>query len=63
MPFKTRITEMLEIEHPIIQGGMQWVGTVEMASAVSNADGLGIRTAPTQPTPQALAEEIGAAGQ
>ena len=58
MPFKTRITELLEIEHPIVQGGMQWVGTAEMASAVSNAGGLGILTALTQPTPQALAEEI-----
>ena len=40
MAFKTRITEMLGIEHPIVQGGMQWVGTAEMASAVSNAGGL-----------------------
>ena len=58
MAFKTRITEMLGIEHPIVQGGMQWVGTAEMASAVSNAGGLGILTALTQPTPQALADEI-----
>jgi NAD(P)H-dependent flavin oxidoreductase YrpB (nitropropane dioxygenase family) len=58
MPFRTRITELLEIEHPIVQGGMQWVGTAEMASAVSNAGGLGILTALTQPSPQALAEEI-----
>ncbi len=58
MAFKTRITEMLGIEHPIVQGGMQAVGTAEMASAVSNAGGLGIITALTQPTPQALRDEI-----
>jgi nitronate monooxygenase len=58
MGFKTRITEMLGIEHPIVQGGMQAVGTAEMASAVSNAGGLGIITALTQPTPQALRDEI-----
>ncbi len=55
---KTRVTEQLGIRYPIIQGGMQWVGTAEMASAVSNAGGLGIVTALTQPTPQALAQEI-----
>lgn len=55
---KTRITEMLGIRYPIIQGGMQWVGTAEMASAVSNAGGLGILTALTQPTPDALGAEI-----
>ncbi|HUQ13331.1 MAG TPA: nitronate monooxygenase, partial [Novosphingobium sp.] len=58
MPFTTRITELLGIEHPIVQGGMQWVGTAEMASAVSNAGGLGILTALTQATPAALAAEI-----
>lgn len=58
MAFKTRITEMLGIEHPIVQGGMQSVGTAEMASAVSNAGGLGIITALTQPSPQALRDEI-----
>jgi NADH:quinone reductase (non-electrogenic) len=58
MAFKTRITDLLEIEHPIVQGGMQGVGTAELASAVSNAGGLGILTALTQPTPQALREEI-----
>jgi nitronate monooxygenase len=58
MAFKTRITELLGIEHPIVQGGMQWVGTAEMASAVSNAGGLGILTALTQPTPEALSAEI-----
>lgn len=58
MAIKTRITELLEIEHPIVQGGMQWVGTAEMASAVSNAGGLGILTALTQPSPEALRAEI-----
>jgi nitronate monooxygenase len=55
---KTRITELLGIRYPIIQGGMQWVGTAELASAVSNAGGLGILTALTQPTPEALSREI-----
>lgn len=58
MAIKTRITELLEIEHPIVQGGMQGVGTAEMASAVSNAGGLGILTGLTQPTPEALRDEI-----
>ncbi len=58
MGFKTRITEMLGIEHPIVQGGMQAVGTADMASAVSNAGGLGIITALTQPSPEALRDEI-----
>ena len=55
---KTRITEMFGIEHPIIQGGMHYVGYAEMAAAVSNAGGLGIITALTQPTPEDLAKEI-----
>jgi NAD(P)H-dependent flavin oxidoreductase YrpB (nitropropane dioxygenase family) len=55
---KTRVTELLGIQYPIIQGGMQWVGTAELASAVSNAGGLGVLTALTQPTPQALEQEI-----
>ncbi|MCH7628755.1 MULTISPECIES: NAD(P)H-dependent flavin oxidoreductase [Novosphingobium] len=58
MAFKTRITEMLGIEHPIVQGGMMWVGTADLAAAVSNAGGLGIITALTQPTPDALRAEI-----
>ena len=58
MAFKTRITEMLGIEHPIVQGGMQAVGTAELASAVSNAGGLGILTGLTQPSPHALRDEI-----
>jgi len=55
---KTRITELFGIEHPIIQGGMHWVGFAEMAAAVSNAGGLGIITGLTQPTPEDLAKEI-----
>ena len=58
MALKTRITELLGIEHPIVQGGMQGVGVAEMASAVSNAGGLGIITALSQPSPEALREEI-----
>ncbi len=55
---KTRITEMFGIEHPIIQGGMHYVGFAEMAAAVSNAGGLGIITGLTQGTPEKLADEI-----
>ena len=55
---KTRITEMFGIQHPIIQGGMHYVGFAEMAAAVSNAGGLGIITALTQGTPEKLAAEI-----
>lgn len=55
---KTRITEMFGIRHPIIQGGMHYVGYAEMAAAVSNAGGLGIITGLTQPTPADLAKEI-----
>jgi len=55
---KTKVTEMLGIQYPIIQGGMQWVGYAELASAVSNAGGLGILTALTQPTPEDLRKEI-----
>lgn len=58
MGFKTRITDMLGIEHPIVQGGMQNVGVAEMASAVSNAGGLGLLTGLTQPSPDALRNEI-----
>lgn len=58
MALKTRVTEMLGIEHPIVQGGMMWVGRAEMASAVSNAGGLGMLTALTQPSPDALRKEI-----
>ena len=55
---KTRVTELLGIQYPIIQGGMQWVGVAQLASAVSNAGGLGILTALTQPTPEDLSREI-----
>ena len=55
---KTAITEMFGIEHPIIQGGMHYVGFAEMAAAVSNAGGLGIITGLTQGTPEKLANEI-----
>ena len=55
---KTRITDLFGIEHPVIQGGMQWVGYAELVSAVSNAGALGILTALTQPTPEDLVKEI-----
>ena len=55
---KTAITELFGIEHPIIQGGMHYVGFAELAAAVSNAGGLGIITGLTQRTPELLAKEI-----
>lgn len=55
---KTRITELFGIEHPVIQGGMHFVGFAEMAAAVSNAGGLGIITGLTQQSPEDLANEI-----
>jgi nitronate monooxygenase len=55
---KTRITELFGIQHPIIQGGMHFVGLAELASAVSNAGGLGILTGLTQRTPELLSKEI-----
>jgi len=55
---RTRVTQMLGIEHPIVQGGMQWVGRAELTAAVSNAGALGILTALTQPSPEALSKEI-----
>lgn len=58
MALKTRFTEMFGVEHPIVQGGMQWVGRAELVAAVANAGGLGFITALTQPTPEALIEEI-----
>ena len=48
MTIKTRFTELVGIENPIVQGGMMWVGRAELAAAVSNAGGLGIVTALTQ---------------
>ena len=55
---KTRITELFGIKHPVIQGGMQWVGFAGLVSAVSNAGALGILTALSQPTPEDLVKEI-----
>jgi NADH:quinone reductase (non-electrogenic) len=55
---RTRITDLFGIEHPIVQGGMHYVGFAEMAAAVSNAGGLGVITALTQKTPELLAREI-----
>ena len=55
---KTRITELFGIQHPIIQGGMHFVGLAELAAAVSNAGGLGLITGLTQRTPELLANEI-----
>jgi NAD(P)H-dependent flavin oxidoreductase YrpB (nitropropane dioxygenase family) len=55
---RTRFTDLVGVEHPIVQGGMQWVGTAELVSAVANAGALGFITALTQPTPEALAKEI-----
>ena len=58
MAIKTRFTELFGVEHPIAQGGMQWVGKAGLVAAVANAGGLGFLTALTQPTPEALAKEI-----
>ncbi|KAI1630557.1 2-nitropropane dioxygenase family oxidoreductase [Biscogniauxia mediterranea] len=58
MPFDTELTRKLGIRIPVIQGGMQHVGYAELAAAVSNAGGLGILTALTQPTPEDLRSEI-----
>jgi len=55
---KTRFTELFGIEHPIVQGGMQWVGRAELVAAVANAGALGFLTALTQPTPEDLTKEI-----
>jgi NAD(P)H-dependent flavin oxidoreductase YrpB (nitropropane dioxygenase family) len=56
--FKTRFTETFGVEHPIMMGGMQWVGRAELVAAVTNAGGLAVLSALTQPSPQALATEI-----
>src|SRR5579863_8911502 len=58
MSFRTRITELLGIRYPIIQGGMRWAARAELAAAVSNAGGLGTISAHTQPDKAALANEI-----
>jgi nitronate monooxygenase len=55
---KTRFTELVGVEHPIVQGGMQWVGRAELVAAVANAGALGFITALTQPTPEDLTREI-----
>ena len=58
MNFPSRLPALLGIRHPIVQGGMQWVGRAELVAAVANAGALGMITALTQPTPEALAQEI-----
>ncbi|MEQ1780047.1 MAG: nitronate monooxygenase family protein [Hyphomonadaceae bacterium] len=55
---RTRFTELFGVDHPIAQGGMQWVGRAELVAAVANAGALGFLTALTQPTPEALSKEI-----
>jgi len=55
---KTRFTELAGVDHPIVQGGMQWVGRAELVAAVANAGALGFITALTQPTPEDLSREI-----
>jgi nitronate monooxygenase len=55
---RTRFTELFEVEHPIVQGGMQWVGRAEFVASISNAGALGILTALTQPSPDELRREI-----
>ena len=58
MPLTTRVTRLLKIEHPVVQGGMHFVAYAELSAAVSNAGGLGVITALTQPSPEKLREEI-----
>ena len=58
MAFKTRLTELLGIQHPIVMGGMAGVGRAELAAAVSNAGGLGIITGLTPGSPALLRDEI-----
>jgi NAD(P)H-dependent flavin oxidoreductase YrpB (nitropropane dioxygenase family) len=58
MSIRTKFTETFGVEHPIAQGGMQWVGRAELVAAVANAGALGFLTALTQPTPADLAREI-----
>ncbi len=55
---KTRFTELFGVRHPVVQGGMQWVGRAELVSAVANAGALGFITALTQPTPEDLTKEV-----
>lgn len=56
--FSNRVTQLLGVDHPIVQGGMQWIGRAELVSAVANAGAMGMITALTQPTPQDLKAEI-----
>src|ERR1700729_4189982 len=58
MSITTKFTETFGVEHPVVQGGMQWVGRAELVAAVANSGALGFITALTQPTPEDLAEEI-----
>ena len=58
MAIRTRLTELLGIQHPVVQGGMMWVGRAELAAAVSNAGGLGLITGLTPGSPDALRREI-----
>ncbi|HLR99200.1 MAG TPA: nitronate monooxygenase family protein [Mycolicibacillus parakoreensis] len=58
MSLTTKFTETFGVEHPVVQGGMQWVGRAELVAAVANSGALGFLTALTQPTPAALAAEI-----
>ena len=58
MTLTTKFTETFGVEHPIVQGGMQWVGRAELVAGVANAGALGFITALTQPTPADLAKEI-----
>src|SRR5213592_4360162 len=55
---QTRFTEVFGVRHPIVQGGMQWVGTAPLVAAVANAGALGLITALTQPSPEDLVQEI-----
>jgi NADH:quinone reductase (non-electrogenic) len=55
---RTRFTDQFGVRHPIVQGGMQWVGRAELVAAVADAGALGMLTALTQPTPEALVKEI-----
>jgi NAD(P)H-dependent flavin oxidoreductase YrpB (nitropropane dioxygenase family) len=55
---RTRFTDLFEVDHPIVQGGMMWVGVAELVASVANAGALGFITALTQPTPEDLAREI-----
>jgi len=58
MTINTKFTETFGVEHPVVQGGMQWVGRAELVAAVANSGALGFITALTQPTPADLAKEI-----